>query len=751
MTKPDQLSQPEKPNYPASYGVDYHQYGISPDLDFSKYVAQLLTGWRWLAVSLMVFLMLAALYIVKTPKLYTATATIQVEDQDQGKIGTSYQPGQDAQGGSEKLNTIVEKLQSLPLQVNVLVQAGLVSSNVVPLLCPSASMTPDSSSPPSPLLSLPEALAMVKKSGVAITAKLRRNTRLIDVTVTAENPTQAARVANLMLAGYLEQDFKIRSITGRSQADFLKQENLRLADKLRFSELALQGYREQIGTVIVGAPDNGGPAPSGDISAYQQKLSDMHAQVIQFQSAYEGSLAMGTNSDGLLAYPQISSDPQVQQLQTAIALKQADLLQLKEQYREKNPKYVVAVNTLGNLKQQLQEVVLAIRSRIQESLRLPYLNAQTEAAGLEQQLARTEVKSLELARKSIQYNLLAREAASDQALFNSALEKLKAIAANSEVVPVNISMVSAAVPPAIPSSPKVRLSLLAAGVLGLGFGGFVVLLQARLKNNLGSVAEAELFLNVPVLGCQYDLKIQKKPNHEKILFDRSSPDPVGLEFLRSLVANITITPITAKSESLESPRVLLFSSTIPQEGKTFLVANVAAGLARQGLRTIVVDMDLHKPTLDSYFQNRATASPTGISDVFLKKCSLAEVVQPHSQINNLWWVPAGAPLANVFEFLAGDRFDNILAELLKDYDRVLIDTPPLGLIKDALYYAKCASTVVLAVDSTRTNRHQLNQTIQAFQKINAPLIGVVLNFVPRPKFSSDYYDYYHPKGALCTT
>lgn len=750
MNKTDRPSPPENPSYPFGYDDNYPGYPGESRLNISKYRDILQDGWWLIAASLLGFLILAGLYIFVTPKQYTATATIQVEEQDQSKLELNNQSWQDAQSGLEKLNTVVDKLQSAPLRAWVLSEAGLIPSNLLSNIgafsntsngLVTSVVTPltGSNSSTTPKANMLEGVKLVSVMEKQMTAKLRRNTRLIDLTVTCPDPNRAAQLANLMVAGYLEQDFKIRSTTDRSQSELFKLANQRLADKLKASEQALQNYREQVGTVELSASDNGAASQLVDIATYRHQLSDMKAQVIQFKAAYEGSLAMGTNSDGLLAYAQISSDPQVQLLQTVIAQKQADLVQLKQLYREKNPKYVVAVNTLNELKQQLQEVVLAIRSRIQESLRLPYVKAQAEVSDLEKELAQAEQKSLELSRKSIQYNLLAREVASDQALFNSVLEKLKVTAANSQVAPVNISMVSAAMPPTTSSTPKVRLSFMAAVILGLGFGLFVVLLRAGLKNNLGSVEEAELFFSVPVLGFQNQLKLESD-NDKKVLFNLKDTDAAEVENFRSIIANISI---KSKSAFPDTPQVVLFSSTFPGEGKTFISANYASGLARQGFRTVALDLDLHKPSLDSYFSKVQTGYTTGMSNLLLNKCALSEAIQRHPIIQNLSWIPSGPRLPAVSEHLAGDRLQQIIAELLKKFDRVVIDTPPLGLIKDSLYLTKFTQIVIIVTDARRTNRHKSLETIKAFENSQVQLTGVVLNYVPRRKRLAKYYDHYY--------
>ena len=174
-----------------------------------------------------------------------------------------------------------------------------------------------------------------------------------------------------------------------------------------------------------------------------------------------------------------------------------------------------------------------------------------------------------------------------------------------------------------------------------------------------------------------------------------------------------------------------------------MTANYASGLARQGFRTVALDLDLHKPSLDGYFSKVQTGYITGISNLLLNECTLSEAIQPHPIIQNLSWIPSGPLLPAVSEHLAGDRLQQIIAELLKKFDRVVIDTPPLGLIKDSLYLTKFTQIVIIVTDARRTNRHKSLETIKAFENSQVQLTGVVLNYVPRRKRLAKYYDHYY--------
>ena len=774
-----QPSEPREPNYPGSYPETIAGGDIAKDLLRFWFV---ILEKLWLVGTIfLVFVILAAIRISISPKMYEATATVQVEEQDQSAIKPD-QTLHDEQRGQELMNTIVEKFQSRPLVVLVMAQVGIIPSNMVQQI----SFIPksddlDSEAIPANLtnagvadagvagtsngvinpvlsagtnlasaagtdggtgaisgsskLSVMDALKLVAGMEQHVSAKLRRNTRLIDISVTDRDPEKAAKLANGMVECYLTQDFKIKSNTGHSQSEFFQAEYNRLVKKLQTSEQALQDYREQVGTIELQSMDNSSANPQLDeIQEYKRQLTTAQAQVIQLKSAYDESMKMGSNVDELLAYSQISSDPQVQLLQTAVAQKQADLLQLKQLYREKNPKYILAVNTLDGLKNQLSDAVLAIRSRIQESFRLPYENAHNSQIGLEKELARIQTKSLDLSQKAIHYNLLAREVASDQAMFDSVLERLKETAVSSELAPVNISMVEAAYPPDKPSSPKVMLTLIVAVIAGLGFGIFLVLLMDKFNSALRTVDAAEEFLQVPVLGAIPRLEFDHTDHFKNLVSASPEAHSAEVELFRTLRASVTM---LGKDQERRS---FLFTSSFPKEGKSFVSCNFAASIAQQGLRTIVFDFDLRRPRVESFFTGKTRHIP-GLSEVLTGKLKLSEVTQTHPLVSNLFWVGAGTLLPNPSEILSQGGYKAIFEQALKEYDRVVIDTSPLHPVKDVLLIANDVSTVIVLVDGSKTARKAVAKTIHWLQDINAPLAGVVLNLLPRKRKGQGYYYY----------
>jgi polysaccharide biosynthesis transport protein len=755
------------PGYPPSYPGNYPEplTGGNFARDFQTLWFLVLSRLWLIGGIVLVGMALTAYHILTTPKMYQATATVQVSSQDQSAIkADAYR---DNQSGLEQLNTIVGKFQSRPLLAAVLFQVGLLSSNAATALSlDPAAMTLGASNSASNAMSAlgyPSAhstatipnlsvvvgnqmagapayftditkgeMQLMESFGSRAKATLRRNTRLVDISVRDRDPNLAAKLANLIVENYLKQDFSIKATASRSQSEFFKTEFNRLAKKLSDSEQALQDYQEQVGTVQLG---NLSGAQNDQLQEYQHQLTVGQANMIGLKSAYDESLKMGTNVNELLAYAAIASDPQVQLCRTAIAQKESDLLALKQQYREKNPKYILAVNTLDGLKDQLVQTVLAIRHQIQESFRLPYENALKTQAGLEKQLAKVQTDNLDLSQKAIHYNLLAREVASDRAMFDAVSQRLNEMSVNSELAPVNISVIGPAFPPDAPSSPKVKMLLFLGffGSLGLGLG--LVITMDRFNSSLRTVDEAEEYLQLPVLAAIPHLKFDSEDFHNRLVVASKGAHSAEVELFRTLRASISM---LGKDQERRS---FLFTSSFPKEGKSFTSCNFAASLAQQGLRTIVFDLDLRRPRLEEFLTGETKHIP-GLTEVLENKLKLAEVVQAHPQLPNLFWVAAGEIISNPSELLSQGLFKKVFEQALKDYDRVVIDTPPLHPVKDALLVANEVSTVIVLVDGSKTARKPAAKTIQWLRNVNAPVAGVVLNLLPRSRSKGQGYYYY---------
>jgi capsular exopolysaccharide synthesis family protein len=194
------------------------------------------------------------------------------------------------------------------------------------------------------------------------------------------------------------------------------------------------------------------------------------------------------------------------------------------------------------------------------------------------------------------------------------------------------------------------------------------------------------------------------------------------------------------SHADSAPKTIVFTSTLPQEGKTATVSNLAVSFAQLEGRVLLVDADMRKPRLSKVFNLRNTS---GLSSYLAGKNSFDEVVQKTS-IENVWTVPSGPHPPNPAELLNSKRMKELLAEAKKKFNVVLLDTPPVLAVIDPVIVSSLADSTVFVVRAGKTTRRSLQRAIEEVRRSKADIIGVVFNEVRigRQGMGTPFYHYY---------
>ena len=249
---------------------------------------------------------------------------------------------------------------------------------------------------------------------------------------------------------------------------------------------------------------------------------------------------------------------------------------------------------------------------------------------------------------------------------------------------------------------------------------------------------------MPVLGVvpvMHEARNAKRPI--MVSEDRESP---GAEAFRTLRVSLSMLG------KAEARKVFLFTSAIPAEGKTFSSLNYSAILAQQGLRTLLIDADLRKPSVEEYFGTNGNHS-IGVTDYLTGQKKFDDIVQT-SKIEHLSYITAGTTAPNPAELLAQGGFPSLLDEAVKHFDRVIVDSAPIHAVSDTLLLVEHVQTVCIVARAAKTPRKSIQRAIHLLRKAGGPVAGIVLNRLPRRGglgygyYYNDYYDYsYHGKYA----
>src|SRR6185436_8825269 len=397
-------------------------------------------------------------------------------------------------------------------------------------------------------------------------------------------------------------------------------------------------------------------------------------------------------------------DQAVVEIRSNIARLESEAANLHQRYKPLHPKYIQAQSQLAEWKSALDRAILSVPQRVRSA----YETALVAEQALEIELREQEAVSLALSKISVRYNVLARDVEADRALYQSVLNRMKETVVTKDLKPSKVRIIQQASVPEKPIRPeKVRVVL--AGILaGLAGSVLLVFLLNALDRSLKTVDQTEDYLGLPVLS--------------------------------------TIPKFNGSSSGEEDRRVFLFTSALPSEGKTFCSLNYAASLARQGLRTLIVDCDLRRPMVDKSLRGTNPRN-VGLTDFLTGQKTFNQSI--HSAgVENLFYMPSGTDAPNPAELLAKNGIDGVVDEALKTYDRVVVDSAPIHAVSDTLLILNRIQTLCLVIRSRKTPKNSILRAVQILRQAEAPLVGVILNMMPRNSDGYYYYDYaYYGKYA----
>lgn len=213
---------------------------------------------------------------------------------------------------------------------------------------------------------------------------------------------------------------------------------------------------------------------------------------------------------------------------------------------------------------------------------------------------------------------------------------------------------------------------------------------------------------------------------------------------RSLLQNAAKTLLAnVRFASVDDPiKSIVVTSSVPNEGKTTVAVNLAEAIASSGKRVIVVECDMRKRSLNSFFNIHSSA---GIYMVLTEQVPLNQAVVETS-LPNLYFLDAEPSIPNPADIVSSRRFARLLALLEQTYDYVVIDTPPVGTFVDAAILSSLADATVFVIRENFTKRDEVANAFEQLKKADANMIGSVLNCCEESEHSSGYYYYEYYSG-----
>lgn len=597
------------------------------------------------------------------------------------------------------------------------------------------------------------------------------NTRLIKVSASSDDPGMAQLIANTTAQVFIERNISSRRRETTAALDFLTRETAKVKENLRQTEEDLKEYKEKEGLVelsekarlVVERLSNlESQHENARISRQELKnrLTEINSQLEKVNKVWVSSTF-------------ISDNPLVQMLTSRLTDLEIIHAQLSRESSSDDPQVTDIKAQIEETKKELEGKVKTVVAGKTESINPIYTELYTRLVNYETEINALQAKEDALASLVAEYGreinrlpqqelTLARLQRSQQVNLDLYATLVKAknkaeIESASEIG--SIRVVDPALRPDSPVKPKKKLNTLLGLISGLILGAGLAFVLEYTDKTIKTEDEANKLLNLPILaviprpgaqggyGYAYSYRSSNKKKRKEIkaslleerktpieLITRDLPKSHISETYRSLITNLQFVELDRKLKTL------MVTSSIPLEGKTSVVVNLAITLALAGEKVLLVDTDLRLHRIDKLFNLDASS---GLTDLLAVDQNSNDVIHSVEGVDNLDLLTSGSPSPNPSELLRSPRMKKLILELQKQYDRVLFDSPPLLGISDASILSSNVDGVLLVLGANEINRQAAQKAKESLEKVKAHILGLVLNKVD-PQYSGygKYYYYY---------
>src|SRR5579871_892857 len=695
---------------------------------------------RVIFASVIVVFLAGALYCVFRARRYDAVADLAINPEgsnslDMGEITANLGAG--GLGFEEKLGTQVRILKSKSLAWTVVEELRLDKDATLnqtkerfhlgPRPCGASYQNTDK---------IPAECrdVILDSFAKALTVESIPRTQAVEITFRSANPELAREVVNHLVSAYTRRVFMTRYDDTMKASDWLQGQLGQIKAAAEDSQSRLSKFQRDTGIFGTDENDNLVLSKLDDLS---KELTDAEADRILKEAQYR--IALSGN-------PELMGTIVPDSVLPVLRGQEADL---KNKLAQANSEYGPNYPAVVQLRNQLQQVDTSLQKEtgdIQERFRTAYqISADTEkemraAFDKQKQVAYNMSEGLD------QYGILKREVEANNDLYNDLQKQLKEAGVLVSLRAATVDAIDLATLPTKTAEPKIPLVLALSLICGFGLGTGLAFAAENLDEIIRDPDEFDALTTIPLFGVIPHIKPER----------RKASDPDGIQ-LREGTESSSIT-VLQRPQSMEAeafralrtslqlasagtpPKVVLISSTLPGEGKTTVSLNLAAALSHQGKRVLLVDGDLRAGTLGTQMN---IGSTTGLSGALAGAGHWRDVLQTPPGVPNLSVIQAGKRPPNSAELLGSPQMQAFLDQWRADYDHVIIDSPPILLVTDAVLISQWVDVVLLVSRIGITPRSAFRRATDVLRTANSEITGRIVNDI---NISNSRYGYGYAYG-----
>ena len=561
-----------------------------------------------------------------------------------------------------------------------------------------------------------------------------KDSRIVRLTYEDADPQFAAQVANTMAESYIAENLSVKTVTTQNASEWLETQLADLEKKLDLSGKALFDFKKSHDIVAASWEDRQSMVTQR-LTQINDALTRAKVRRAELQARNDAIQAVAASLDRagaeVEALQPVATSVAIGQIKLRYLETRAECADLRSRYGEDHPRLQACEKKLAETRQGMRdEIKTALNAARQE-----FQETQKTERNLLALLTETKSDAFGLNQYERDYLELKRSYDNNQRLYELVLKRLKDTGVSGMLQVSNVRILDRARPAIKPVRPDLLRNLALAILIGLLGGVGLAFAAEALDTTITSQQQVEERLGLTFLGIIPSIEKAKDGSAQDLMV-HTQPKSAVAECLRAVRTNLLFM-------SPEKPlKTIMVTSPGPQEGKTTTATSLAITMAASGNRVLLVDADMRRPRLHRVF---SLPNQSGLSSLILGEGTLSTLCQA-TAVENLFVLPCGPVPPNPAELLHTAAFQRLLGEMAGRFDRVIIDSPPIGVVADAVVMGTHVDGTLIVLKAGQTSREVARQAVRQLSDVKAPLFGAVLNDLDLTDQKYGQYAYYYRYG-----
>jgi capsular exopolysaccharide synthesis family protein len=528
---------------------------------------------------------------------------------------------------------------------------------------------------------------------------------LLNLSIETNVPQKSKDILDKVIGIYSRRSLKEKNEGYERTLGFIEERIRLLTDELGLVEQTIESFKER--NEIAGEAG--------------EAITELSGQLVEAESEKR---RLAVQKEIIQELEALLSDPEkpFQMLPGSLAPENQRLTQLIEKYNES----ILRLNRLSTgagpenpVVQRVQDQINALKENIFENIDRAYQEIDLTIQAAEDRREELQSEFRKIPQKERELLEIVRQQKIKESLYLYLLQKREEIALTISMATNNVRVVDWPRINAAPVSPKPTQVYAIAFSLGLTLPLGILLLVQLFNNRINSREDIKSMVSAPIIG-----EILEKSDSKNKLVGQGKTQ--SAEMFRLLRTNLSFLLPTEKT-----PHVLV-TSFESSEGKSFVAANLAQSLAITGKKVCILGLDLRKPKLHSYF--KASVNQAGVTSYIMNKATLEEITNEHEEQPNLYYILSGAIPPNPAELLLNDRFKELVQELREQFDIIIWDTAPVGLVADTRGIKDLADASLYIVKQGFSQKKSLSSLTDERKDYQLKNYAIVLNGIKEGSF-----------------